>query len=387
MDLLKKYKDLGFTGQRLREIEKGLRNGLTEEQVDRYAKTEFDNLQMREIREGLEEGLDDKLIDSYAIKESDALSMNHYRVNMAHVTGVTELNRQEILKKKLKNTAIAFYILLGVVAAAISGYFLKDTIHDYLQPLDLQLVSEEITVPYGSSFSPMDYVGSYTQEDNVELILPDPISTEDLADKEVMYKLKNGHKVISKTMIVHVTDETAPVLSLTKYQDELVRGKDSFLWKNYIANASDNVDGDLEQAVTATDMDPDLDMQTITYSVTDSSGNIAEAELELILKDPEPVKEPEIRTVTEYVYVPAPAEPESVPQPQTEPQPVPVPEPAPEQQVPVQQEHGTKYFWFSEGYDIDTAFNACVAAGSSHGAYSCEPMMDQGLYTGYLLTY
>ena len=38
------------------EVEKGIKYGLTDEQVAMYAKPEFDWKQMREIREGFENG-------------------------------------------------------------------------------------------------------------------------------------------------------------------------------------------------------------------------------------------------------------------------------------------------------------------------------------------
>ena len=50
--------------------------------------------------------------------------------------------------------------------------------------------------------------------------------------------------------------------------------------------------------------------------------------------------------------------------------------------------HGTQYFMFSDGYNLDSGYSACIAAGSAFGAYSCEPIMgDDGLYKGYKLTY
>ena len=50
--------------------------------------------------------------------------------------------------------------------------------------------------------------------------------------------------------------------------------------------------------------------------------------------------------------------------------------------------HGTQYFMFSDGYNLDSGYSACIATGSGYGAYSCEPIMgSDGLYKGYKLTY
>ena len=50
--------------------------------------------------------------------------------------------------------------------------------------------------------------------------------------------------------------------------------------------------------------------------------------------------------------------------------------------------HGTQYFMFSDGYNLDSGYSACIAAGAAYGAYSCEPIMGaDGLYKGYKLSY
>lgn len=50
--------------------------------------------------------------------------------------------------------------------------------------------------------------------------------------------------------------------------------------------------------------------------------------------------------------------------------------------------HGTEYYWFSDGYDIDSAYSACIAAMGYYGNSTCTPMMnEEGLYTGYRLDY
>ena len=50
--------------------------------------------------------------------------------------------------------------------------------------------------------------------------------------------------------------------------------------------------------------------------------------------------------------------------------------------------HGSEYFMFTSGYDIDTAYNTCVIRGKQYSSYSCVPLKnDEGLYTGYRLDY
>lgn len=124
------------------------------------------------------------------------------------------------------------------------------------------------------------------------------------------------------------------------------------------------------------------DKQEVEYSVKDKAGNVGTAELILKFNDPKPEPTPVIiyqnsgssgsgRTSNNGSsgggnsgYA-APQQP--APQPQ--------------------QSHGTQYFMFSDGYDFDSAYNACVAAGVAHGAYSCNPLMSDDIYTGYRLDY
>jgi hypothetical protein len=61
---------------------------------------------------------------------------------------------------------------------------------------------------------------------------------------------------------------------------------DDFHASEYIEEASDNVDGNLKDKVTETELDASKDEQVITYSVSDSSGNTAAAELKVTLVDP-----------------------------------------------------------------------------------------------------
>ena len=50
--------------------------------------------------------------------------------------------------------------------------------------------------------------------------------------------------------------------------------------------------------------------------------------------------------------------------------------------------HGSEYFMFTSGYDIDTAYQACVIRGKQFNSYSCVPLKnEEGLYTGYRLDY
>ena len=62
-----KYKD--FAERQMREIENGFKNGLSEEQIDVYARPEFNESQMYAIRMGFVNGLSMEQISIYAKPE------------------------------------------------------------------------------------------------------------------------------------------------------------------------------------------------------------------------------------------------------------------------------------------------------------------------------
>jgi len=154
---------------------------------------------------------------------------------------------------------------------------------------------------------------------------------------------------------------------------------DDFHASEYIEEASDNVDGNLKDKVTETELDTSKDEQMITYTVSDSSGNTETAKLKVPL-DRIPV-----------IATPAPAEDQSS-RDETSRSGEQASSQATSSTISNNTENGsrtgeTKYYWFTDGYDIDSAYNACKVDGSAYGAYTCEPMMVNGLYTGYKLTY
>ena len=68
-----KYKD--FTEDQMNEIKNGFENGLSEEQVDVYAKPEFNESQMRKIRMGFESGFSMEQVSVYAKPEFNSDQM------------------------------------------------------------------------------------------------------------------------------------------------------------------------------------------------------------------------------------------------------------------------------------------------------------------------
>ena len=378
MDQLKDYEALGMNPFQMQEIRDGFTHGLTVQQVDLYAVPEFSSMQMREIRLGFEAGLSFDQVRSYAKTTMTEKDMRSVRDRIDEEAKIAPQRQAELHHKHLKNVLIFVLIIAGGIGAAFAGLLLTGSLNAYLQPLDLTLTADQVNIEYGNSFSPMEYVQSYTQDSEVELILPDPLDTNALGKKELLYKLKNSKKVVTKELEVNVIDSKAPKLILKQNEVKLTRTVDDFHTSEYIEEASDNVDGNLKDKVTETELDASKDEQVITYSVSDSSGNTAAAELKVTLVDP-------------VIATPAPAEDQSS-RDETSRSGEQATSQAASSSISNNTENGsrtgeTKYYWFTDGYDIDTAYNACKVDGSAYGAYTCEPMMVNGLYTGYKLTY
>ena len=134
----------------------------------------------------------------------------------------------ELHHKHLRNVLIFVLIIAGGIGAAFAGLLLTGSLNAYLQPLDLTLTADQVNIEYGSSFSPMEYVQSYTQDSAVELILPDPLDTNALGKKELLYKLKNSKKVITKELEVNIIDDKIPKLILKQNEVKLTRTADDF---------------------------------------------------------------------------------------------------------------------------------------------------------------
>ncbi len=366
---LEKYKSLGFSGNKLQQIKMGLEEGLD---VSKYAKTEFNVWQMEQIRLGLRDHLD---VSVYAFITIPADEMQHIREKLLYESGQIEIREEEIKQKRIKKILLIIVAAMALILLVVVGLFSRDKIKRYLQPLEITLKDESIEVDYRAAFDPKDYIEDYTEAEEVQLSMDSNVDTNELGLYRVTYMLDNGIRHISKTLQVKVVDKEAPVITLRETNVSMYR-TDQFSCEAYVQSAADNVDGDLTKSVKCSSIDTSKDTQTVTYTVEDSQHNAAEATLTLNLSDkPEP--KPEV------IYVEVPSGNYSG-HSESNLQGI-----APNQSTDsAQQSHGTQNFMFSDGYDLDSGYSACIVAGSQYGAYSCEPIMgSDGLYKGYKLTY
>lgn len=217
---------------------------------------------------------------------------------------------------------------------------------------------------------------------------------------------KNVTTTANKHVNVTVIDKTAPVISVTDKaieEGETVTLSDCF-------KVTDNMDKKPTSEVKTASKDFSIKDEKFTgdkegkyaFTITakDASGNSSTGTLTITVnKKPEPT--PEATPEPEQPAQPSVSKPQapknnsnsgsnntapSQPQPDN---PAPV-QPSQPQQSQSSGEPVTKYFNFSDGYDMNSAGPACQAEmgkyGNGHKA--CTPIKgDDGLYKGYVFTY
>ena len=377
-DYLSEVKYRGLNSAQLTEVYEGLKK-LTTDQVDLYAKPEYDNMQMQEIRLGREHGLTPDQMAVFMNPEISWESMNHNRVKIENANVIDKRAKANLYAQRLRNMFIVILIVTLVGTVSVGAYLFHQYQMLQNQNLILTLTADEVTLDYGAVFNPIDYVEDYTKEDGVELILPDVIDTHQIGKTEALYKIKNRVKTETAGLTINVVDQSPPDITLSNHEVTLTRGQDAFSGKAYLSSAADNADGDLTDRVTWNDPDESLNDQDITYTVTDSSGNIGRDVLTLHYKDPDPVPEPEKIIVYQNSGEPNSASTQASSSSSAD---------SSGSAAQQSQTHGSQYFMFSDGYDMDSAYQACIAAGSAVGTYQCTPISDgDAIYTGYQLTY
>jgi cell wall-associated NlpC family hydrolase len=155
----------------------------------------------------------------------------------------------------------------------------------------LTLTEEEVSINVFSTFSPESYIKSAIDDMEGDVLsnvtYDSQVNTNQLGEYIVKYSVsdKSGNQTF-KELKVKVVDNIKPVITLKKTSLELYVN-DSFKPLSYVSSVTDNYDGNLLSSVKYTSK---VDMTkggtyTVTYSVTDSSGNKATKTLKVVVKD------------------------------------------------------------------------------------------------------
>ena len=245
-----------------------------------YMDPRFDWEQMQEIQKGI---IDDVDTSVYALPDIPAEKMMHIREKMLIKSGALDIRDQELAHKKLVNLSI-FLGIAGGIAIVVSLLFAyKDTLALAFENLSLKLSESEVTLEYQAPFNAADYLESYSEGKNVRIVLPENIDSSVLGSQTAIYKVTNGIRTASKSLIVNVVDTEPPVITFTTSKVEIKAG-DVFRGKAYLNTVTDNHDGDLKDSVICGTLDPDLEKQKIHFEVSDSSGNKTEQTLLVVIE-------------------------------------------------------------------------------------------------------
>ena len=249
-----------------------------------YFHPQYDWEQLREIRLALEDGMDPSfLLDRHINSDS----MQKTRETIYKMSGLFDKNIEMAKIKKLKRIALSTMLILFILTFIIVCTWKKDYILQMVSGLELELIdtSYEIGLSKMETFRYSDLIKNYSKD--AELILPDT-NLETVGEYNLTYVIKNEAKSLVKTIVLSVVDDIDPILTLKQNTVSITYGS-SFNAKDYIASATDNIDGNLIDQVKITSaVDPTKPKKyTVTYSLTDSSHNNATTELTVIVKEKE----------------------------------------------------------------------------------------------------
>lgn len=256
--------------------------------IDIIKDPQYDWQQMREIALAMEFGLDPSPLCNPNISSE---AMENIRIHLFENQGVYENAKADIHLKRTRilTIIIVMSLLLSSIAAIL--YAKKDYIMAYYEDIDLILADDHITLSYGDTFHPIDYVKEYDEKNTITL--PKLQKMDQLTDYEYVYEVSNGVKTVRKALIVTVTDDQKPVINLKQEEVTLTQG-DTFNPLDYVASVNDNYSKLKSEDITF-EGDVDTNQQgkfTFQYVLKDSSNNKTTATLNVTVKEkPKPVNQ------------------------------------------------------------------------------------------------
>ena len=137
----------------------------------------------------------------------------------------------------------------------------------------------QITVEVGSTYTDLGATASdnYDGDITADIVTVNNVDTSVIGSYTVTYNVtdSSGNAASEVTRTVNVTDTTAPVITLVG--DTQITVEVGSTYTDLGATASDNYDGDISaDIVTVNNVDTSvIGSYTVTYNVTDSSGNAA----------------------------------------------------------------------------------------------------------------
>lgn len=339
--------------------------------IDIIKDPQYDWQQMREIVIAMEYGLDPSPLCDPDISSE---SMENIRIHLFENQGVYENAKADIHLKRTRIMTIIIVITLLLSSIAAILYAKKDYIMAYYEDIDLTLTDDHITLSYGDTFHPIEYVKGYDEKNTITL--PKLQKMDQLTDYEYVYEVSNGVKTVTKTLIVTVIDDQKPVINLKQEEATLTQG-DTFNPLDYVASVNDNYSKLKKEDITFEGI-VDTNQQgkfTFQYILKDSSNNKTTATLNVTVKEkPKPVNQsPNTNNSTQT----KPSNPSK-----------------PQQQQSNKPKPTSKVFYIRDyNYDIESCKNAAVSYMDSQ-LYSTsatygelQPYQENGTTVGYKVVF
>lgn len=239
--------------------------------LDYLKNPKYDWEQMREIRIALEYGIDPTAFCNPDIP-SDA--MQDIRITLFENAGIYEKEHELIKTKRLKRILLTAFMFILLIVGLGCLYINRDYIMLYYKDIYFELTDEKIDIGLSKidSIDYTEYIEDYDKSDKIELPNED---IEDIGNYTVTYTISNQVKIKEVHLLVHVYDDTAPIINLSIHSVSISEDE-SIDPSNYIVSVTDNVDGDLlNNIVIDSNVQSTPGTYTITYSVNDNEGNTA----------------------------------------------------------------------------------------------------------------
>lgn len=189
--------------------------------------------------------------------------------------------------KKKRKTINRYYVVSGVLLLAIlviGALSLIEGRFIFGPKVKIVLNGEKTeTVEVFSDYTDPGASARMGRKDCSDLLVTNgTVDTKKLGDYTIVYEATYGKKTYSAHRTVSVVDTTAPELTLSGEAEMTVSSRE--LYKEPGFNAKDAYDGDLTDKVSVQEKQSD-DGYTLTYTVTDLSGNESTAVRTLTIKD------------------------------------------------------------------------------------------------------
>lgn len=165
-------------------------------------------------------------------------------------------------------------IIIAVVLVCLLGYSLAGLLLNRKSVVVQVIGSQSVNVEFGDTY---EDAGAKAYEDNsmfffvrpkLEVSTDDPVDSKKLGTYDVTYKAEDNDLTGSSTRTVIVEDTTPPDIQLVTNPDSYTPYNHPYTEEGY--TATDICDGDLTSQVKSEEKDG-----IVTYTVSDSSGNIA----------------------------------------------------------------------------------------------------------------